>query len=178
LISDTANILDSGAGANIHGTVHWMVPRAVNSLFTGRSDLLSRIQKALEIKSIYATPKQKRFVITGLGGQGKSEICLQVATLMKQQYVLTMAFKALYNISAYTIGSGEYSGSTSISLLPLRIILLLLQSCLASQSRVFPKHFKFLQLRIKAGSLFLIMRTIRSLITKPISLLGLTVPFS
>jgi hypothetical protein len=109
-----------------------MVPRAVNSLFTGRSNLLSRIQKALEIKSISLTLKQKRFVITGLGGQGKSEICLQVASLMKQQYVLTMVFEALYNISAYTIGSGEYSGSTLISLLPLRRILSLLQSCLVT----------------------------------------------
>ncbi|CZR50232.1 related to calcium-independent phospholipase A2 [Phialocephala subalpina] len=73
-------------GANIHGNVHWIVPRAVNSLFTGRSDLLSRIQKALEIKCIFATTKQRRFVITGLGGQGKSEICLQVASSMKQQF--------------------------------------------------------------------------------------------
>ncbi|KAH9203233.1 P-loop containing nucleoside triphosphate hydrolase protein [Leptodontidium sp. 2 PMI_412] len=73
-------------GANIHGNVHWMIPRAINSLFTGRSDLLSRIQKALEIESISLPQGQRRFVITGLGGQGKSEICLQVASLMKQKF--------------------------------------------------------------------------------------------
>ncbi|KAH6694346.1 P-loop containing nucleoside triphosphate hydrolase protein, partial [Leptodontidium sp. MPI-SDFR-AT-0119] len=71
-------------GTNIHGNVHCMIPRAINSLFTGRSDLLSRIQKALQIKSISLPQRQRRFVITGLGGQGKSEICLQVANLMKQ----------------------------------------------------------------------------------------------
>ncbi|PMD26604.1 hypothetical protein NA56DRAFT_654415 [Hyaloscypha hepaticicola] len=73
-------------GANIHSNVHWMVPRAINSLFTGRSDLLSRIQRALQSESISAAQCQRRFVITGLGGQGKSEICLQVASLMKQKF--------------------------------------------------------------------------------------------
>ncbi|KAH9207726.1 hypothetical protein DL95DRAFT_415366 [Leptodontidium sp. 2 PMI_412] len=71
-------------GANIHGNVHWMVPRAINSLFIGRSDILFRIQKALQSQSISVVQKQRRFVITGLGGQGKSEICLQIASLMKQ----------------------------------------------------------------------------------------------
>ena len=86
-------MLEFDAGANIHGNVHWMVPRAVNSLFTGRSDLLSRIQRALQSESISTAQRQRRFVITGLGGQGKSEICLQVASLMKQKYVLPTALK-------------------------------------------------------------------------------------
>ncbi|KAH7374180.1 hypothetical protein BKA64DRAFT_714983 [Cadophora sp. MPI-SDFR-AT-0126] len=73
-------------GANIYGNVHWMIPRAINSLFTGRSDLLSRIQTALEIDSISLPQRQRRFIITGLGGQGKSEICLQIASLMKQKF--------------------------------------------------------------------------------------------
>ncbi len=68
-----------------------MVPRAINSLVTGRSDLLSRIQKALQSESISVAQKQKRFVITGLGGQGKSEICLQIASLMKYKYVILIA---------------------------------------------------------------------------------------
>jgi FlaA1/EpsC-like NDP-sugar epimerase len=84
-------MFEFGTGANIHGNVHWMVPRATNSLFTGRSDLLSRIQKSLQRESISAAQSQRRFVITGLGGQGKSEICLQVASLMKQKYVLPTA---------------------------------------------------------------------------------------
>lgn len=88
-------MLEFDAGANIHGNVHWMVPRAVNSLFTGRSDLLSRIQRALQSESVSAAQFQRRFVITGLGGQGKSEICLQSASLMKQKYVLPTALEDL-----------------------------------------------------------------------------------
>lgn len=71
--------------ANTHGNVHWKVPRTANSLFTGRTELLVGIQAVL--RSDVTSNKQKRFVITGLGGQGKSEICLQVASLIKDEYV-------------------------------------------------------------------------------------------
>lgn len=66
-----------------------MVPRPTNDLFTGRTDLLLRIQEALHNHASSAD-KQKRFVITGLGGQGKSEICLKVASVMREQYVSTL----------------------------------------------------------------------------------------
>jgi phage/plasmid-associated DNA primase len=64
-----------------------MVPRAVNDLFTGRAELLARIQQALNIDITSKPTKQKKFVITGLGGQGKSEVCLQVASFMQDEYV-------------------------------------------------------------------------------------------
>ncbi|KAG9239961.1 P-loop containing nucleoside triphosphate hydrolase protein, partial [Calycina marina] len=71
--------------ANSHGNVHLIVPRTVNSLFTGRAELLVRIQTVLRSNT---TPlnQRKRFVITGLGGQGKSEICLQVLNLMRDDF--------------------------------------------------------------------------------------------
>jgi nucleoside-triphosphatase THEP1 len=34
---------------------------------------------------------QKRFVLTGMGGQGKSEICLRVVNEVRESYV-TLAF--------------------------------------------------------------------------------------
>lgn len=68
--------------------VHWKVPRAVNSLFTGRSELLDRMQSALKADQTLGTKEQKRLVITGLGGQGKSEICLKAANLMRDECVV------------------------------------------------------------------------------------------
>lgn len=62
--------------------VHWMVPRPVNSLFTGRSELIERIQNALR-NNDPGTTKKKQLVITGIGGIGKSEVCLKVADLMR-----------------------------------------------------------------------------------------------
>jgi hypothetical protein len=74
--------------SGISTNVHWNVPRTVNSLFTGRTEILTKIQEALHHS--HKTPsieQQKRFVITGLGGQGKSEICLKIADLVRQQCV-------------------------------------------------------------------------------------------
>lgn len=64
-----------------------MVPRKVNSLFTGRSELISRIQSAFRGDQEPGTIEQKRLVITGMGGLGKSEVCLKVASLMRDECV-------------------------------------------------------------------------------------------
>ncbi|KIM94317.1 hypothetical protein OIDMADRAFT_184403 [Oidiodendron maius Zn] len=73
-------------GSSQQGNIHWIVPRTVNDLFTGRTKLLLRIQKALHYKKGSFPDKQKRFVITGLGGLGKSEICLKVASQMREEF--------------------------------------------------------------------------------------------
>lgn len=67
------------------GNVHWMVPRSVNTLFIGRTELLDQIQKALRGNSTSKPETQRRFVITGLGGLGKSEVSLHVANLMRKE---------------------------------------------------------------------------------------------
>ena len=61
--------------------VHWKVPRRPNTLFTGRTDDLRRIENAIQ-----DGPQQDGvFVITGLGGLGKSEICLKIANEMRSE---------------------------------------------------------------------------------------------
>jgi hypothetical protein len=67
------------------GNVHWMVPRAINTLFTGRTELLDRIQEALRGNSTSDPETQRRFVITGLGGLGKSEVSLHAASLLRNK---------------------------------------------------------------------------------------------
>ncbi|KAI9677285.1 MAG: hypothetical protein M1829_002627 [Trizodia sp. TS-e1964] len=52
-------------------------PRPVSSLFTGRSDLLKRLGDA--IFSPEQCHTQRRFVIYGLGGSGKTEFCCKFA---------------------------------------------------------------------------------------------------
>ncbi|KAK8905606.1 hypothetical protein QC760_005530 [Botrytis cinerea] len=84
IVVDRHRVKDVGAAS--YGNVHWMVPRTINPLFTGRNELLCRIQKAVHCDSISSSDKQKRFVITGLGGQGKSEICLQIANQMREEF--------------------------------------------------------------------------------------------
>jgi phage/plasmid-associated DNA primase len=74
----------------MYGNKHWIVPRPKNDLFTGRGELLLRIRKAVLYDRTSSPDTQKRFVITGLGGQGKSEICLQVANQMRAECVLCL----------------------------------------------------------------------------------------
>ena len=76
----------TGTNACPAQNTHWMVPRLVNSLFIGRSELVERIHNALR-NNDPGTSKQKRLVITGIGGIGKSEVCLQVADLIRDECV-------------------------------------------------------------------------------------------
>ena len=65
--------------------IHWWVPRSVNTRFTGRTEILQRIESALTQPA--SSKQQRRFVITGIGGQGKSEICLKIADQVRERYV-------------------------------------------------------------------------------------------
>ena len=63
----------------------WLVPCIVNNLFTGRTETLAKIINA--ISDSRHILQQHRFIITGMGGQGKSEVCLQIANKVRQEYV-------------------------------------------------------------------------------------------
>lgn len=65
--------------------MHWCIPRSVNALFIGRTYVLERIERAITRKE--NDQKQRRFVVTGIGGQGKSELCLRIADQMREACV-------------------------------------------------------------------------------------------
>ncbi|KAL9023951.1 MAG: hypothetical protein Q9180_008047, partial [Flavoplaca navasiana] len=60
---------------------HFYIPRAVSSIFTGKTDLLDDLRRSLfDVSSPRAqTHAQKRFIIYGLGGSGKTEFCCKFA---------------------------------------------------------------------------------------------------
>lgn len=67
---------------------HWLVPRSANPLFTGREEIVDEIVRAMALPRAGGPSKQQnRFILTGLGGQGKSEICLHVANQMMNMSV-------------------------------------------------------------------------------------------
>jgi hypothetical protein len=60
------------------GNIHWLVPRGVNTFFTGQRKILEKLkQQLLPSCNQYPGVRQKRFIIHGIGGAGKSEICLK-----------------------------------------------------------------------------------------------------
>ena len=69
---------------DINGTVdknaHWLVTHKPHPLFTGRGDLLQELQNTVcDGISKPSNQTQCRIVISGIGGQGKSETCVQLA---------------------------------------------------------------------------------------------------
>jgi hypothetical protein len=59
--------------------VHWMVARPTNSFFTGQEDVLEEMEGIVLDAVETPTQTQCRIVISGMDGQGKSEICVQLA---------------------------------------------------------------------------------------------------
>ncbi|KAL8650448.1 MAG: hypothetical protein Q9226_005138 [Calogaya cf. arnoldii] len=65
--------------------VHWTVYRSRNPLFTGRDDILRDLEAAIrDAVKDSSDPDQRTIAISGMGGQGKSEICLQLAYRVRQ----------------------------------------------------------------------------------------------
>ena len=82
--------------ANVQKNVHWTVMRSPNTLFTGRKSILEQLKNDLRDAIGARNPeKQCRIVVTGMGGQGKSEICLQLAHSMRPLYVCPVSSKYL-----------------------------------------------------------------------------------
>lgn len=65
---------------------HWIVKKSLTSFFTGRVDLIKRLRDALQWDGQASQVlEQVRLVITGMGGQGKSELCLKVANSLRDR---------------------------------------------------------------------------------------------
>lgn len=62
---------------------HWLVSRSTNPYFTGRRGIINKIVKRLTSED--AANEQLRLVLTGMGGEGKSEICLHVANIVRDR---------------------------------------------------------------------------------------------
>ena len=64
-----------------------MVPLATSRLYTGRQALGERLAQVLLFDSLSPPIQQRTFVIIGLGGTGKSEVCLKFAEDYRDKYV-------------------------------------------------------------------------------------------
>jgi hypothetical protein len=76
------------------------VTRSSNTLFTGRDDILDGLEATVRASVQLSPPTmQCRIVISGIGGQGKSEICLQLA--QRVQSLLDHILLALMDLFIY-----------------------------------------------------------------------------
>ena len=66
---------------------YFEVPRNVSSIFTGREDICRDLrERCLPSDPPSAQKTQKRYVLHGLGGSGKTQICLKFAQDHRERY--------------------------------------------------------------------------------------------
>ncbi|QIW97933.1 hypothetical protein AMS68_003451 [Peltaster fructicola] len=80
---------------------HFLIPRATSSIYKGRADILTSLRAAYD--EVRYTAFEKRFVIYGGGGSGKTEFCCRFAQENRHQ------FWAVFFIDASTTASENAS---------------------------------------------------------------------
>lgn len=65
----------------------WIVPRTTSPLYTGRGEIGERLARVFSFDLSRPSTKRRTFAIIGLGGAGKSEICLKFAEDYRDEYV-------------------------------------------------------------------------------------------
>ena len=65
---------------------HFYIPEKVISYFTGRKTDLDRLRVALDPTMPPSDCKQRRFIVYGLAGSGKTQFCCQLAESMREQF--------------------------------------------------------------------------------------------
>lgn len=82
LIARTFAAISNAEGKQ--GNLHWTVRHNLSTRFKGRTENLERIKKAI-LSSLSRLEKRNLqcYVITGMGGQGKSELCLKIVNELR-----------------------------------------------------------------------------------------------
>lgn len=95
-IGTSINSIENSLTQTRHiGNEHFDIPKSINRFYTGRTHeadqlhdwLLPESTQSLHKISDKAQLKQKRFVIYGVGGSGKTEFCCKFAEDNRDQYV-------------------------------------------------------------------------------------------
>ncbi|KAL7930469.1 hypothetical protein V8C35DRAFT_312716 [Trichoderma chlorosporum] len=103
---------------------HFIVSQRENDLFTGRDEIVNRVLNSItsvDDNSIH----QPRFVLTGIGGQGKSEICRKVVAQVRNLFwgifwvdvSSRSAAAAGFKRIAQALGKSDYTDIEDVTLL-------------------------------------------------------------
>ena len=78
---------------------YFEIPHSASSIFTGREDICQDLQgRCLPSDPPGAQKMQKRYVLYGLGGSGKTQICLKFAQDHRERYDNGYKFRKNKNI--------------------------------------------------------------------------------
>jgi hypothetical protein len=114
---------------------HFFTPQTVSSVFTGRENELELMKRHLITGASKNLSIQKRFVVYGLAGSGKTQFCCKFASDNRQRYCL--ADGSTRDSLLIFVASGAYSG-----LMPVP------KSTQNSHSLLYQRLVKFLQIKL------------------------------
>lgn len=66
---------------------HFEVPHLLSPVFTGQDEICRSLDSSLALSPPSRESMQRRFVLYGLGGSGKTQICVRYAQVHREQYV-------------------------------------------------------------------------------------------
>src|ERR1700734_3291429 len=105
-------ILDSAPEVPRFYNRYYEIPRNPSSTFTERHDVYTRLQETcLPSDDPGFPPRQRRFVLYGLGGSGKTQLCLKFAEEYREKCV-SQARRVSDIGTNFSTGSGAFSGLT------------------------------------------------------------------
>lgn len=72
--------INLGANGASFYNKHYCIPHNLSAIFTGRNEIIQEMFEGILATNVGKTlSKQKRFVLYGLGGSGKTQACLKFA---------------------------------------------------------------------------------------------------
>ena len=91
---------------------HFDIPQSVSSIFTGRETLLQELRETLVLQQGQIQDQfQRRFIIQGLGGSGKTQFCCKFAQDNRDRWVYTTS-QLVRQCLKFKLVSGVFSGLT------------------------------------------------------------------
>ena len=96
---------------------YYEIPRNPSSAFTQRDDVYTQLREAcLPSDDPALQPRQRRFVLYGLGGSGKTQLCLKFAEEYREKCVSQAHGVILARMGTnFYAGSGAFSGLTPVA---------------------------------------------------------------
>jgi len=84
-VQSVKSILTGGDGDDVQNEFY-VVPHPVNTHFTGRQDIRQRLFNDLIRDRRMNSKEQQRYVLYGLGGSGKTQVCLKFVEDHRHRY--------------------------------------------------------------------------------------------
>jgi hypothetical protein len=82
---------------SVSNNKHFEVPHLLSPVFTGRHEDLQRLTQSFEVGPLPQVGFQRRFVLFGLGGSSKTQICLKYIQEHRERYVRYEGYSTTVN---------------------------------------------------------------------------------